>query len=216
MLTRSQICTSGLALCAILAGAYAACGGLPADADPDPDPSTVGCFVAYGGQFTDFRTWPSHHMDSADDVGGQTHVSGPRTEYINTLSEAGADEAGLDDAAVGPASSTEFPQGTIIVKEIESADPTTHHVFAMVKRGCDFNPSGAKGWEWFELSAGSIGEGKENILWRGTTPPDDKGFADCNGCHANTCAGNDSVCSTAFTLVPAASDAGATDGGLRD
>lgn len=183
------------------------CGGLPADAAPGPDPSIAGCFIAYGAQFTDFRTWPSHHIDGASDLGGQTHVKGPRTEYMNALPDAG--DAGAESV-------TEFPQGTIIVEEIESADPATHHVFAMVKRGCGVNADGAKGWEWFELSPGSIGGGKENILWRGVAPPADKTYGGdgCNGCHASTCARNDSVCSDAFRL--ARLDGGATDGGLRD
>ena len=88
----------------------------------------------------------------------------------------------------------------------------------MVKRGCDYNADGARGWEWFELSPGSIGGGKENILWRGAAPPADRTYGDigggCNACHAGTCARNDSVCSDAFTLTPR--DAGIADGGLRD
>ncbi len=204
----SRFAPGALAVTMTAVMTFAACGGLPADDTTTLDPSTVGCFVAYPAQFTDFRLWPSHHIDGASDLGGQTHVKGPRTEYMNALPDAGADAA--------PASATAFAQGTILVTEIESADPATHHVFAMVKRGCSFNADGAKGWEWFELSPGSIGGGKENILWRGINSPADKTYGDtgggCNACHAVTCARNDSVCSSAFIL-----DAGAiADGGLRD
>lgn len=193
-----------VALVATLLAAQGACGGLPADAPPGPDPSTVGCFVAYGAQFTAFRAWPSHHVDGGD-LGG--HATGPRTEYLAPLAMP---EGGSSDAA--PSSATEFPQGTILVTETE--DPANHHVLAMVKRGCDFDPDGARGWEWFELSAGDIGGGKENILWRGTAPPAEKMYADCNGCHATRCAGNDSVCSAIFAL--ASPDSGVKDGGLHD
>jgi hypothetical protein len=120
-------------------------------------------------------------------LGGDTHAAGPRTEYLS---------------AAPPSGASEFPFGTILVKEIETTDPATHHVFAMVKRGCGFNADGTRGWEWFELSLG--GGAKETILWRGTAPPDSVTFgastsATCNGCHAS-CAGNDFVCSKTFTL----------------
>jgi len=201
------------ALVLLMLAAEGACGGLPADQAPGPDPSTIGCYVAYSAPFTGFRAWPSNHIEAGADLGNGTHPAGPRTEYLAPLVSP---EGGTDDAS-SSANPNEFPQGTIITMETETGDPSTHHVFAMVKRGCNFNADGAKGWEWFELSPGDIGQGKENILWRGATPPPDKMYADCNSCHATACAANDAVCAKAFT-PQAINDAGSpvNDGGLRD
>jgi hypothetical protein len=213
--TRLHVCATITVLVALMLAVEGACGGLPDAQMPGPDPSTIGCYVAYAAPFTDFRTWPSNHIEAGADLGDGTHPAGPRTEYLAPLASA---EAGTDDASAdASANPSGFPQGAIIVMETETNDPTTHHVFAMVKRGCNFNPTGATGWEWFELSPGQIGQGKENILWRGTAPPSDKMYADCNNCHATACASNDSVCTKAFTSQSFA-DAGSSliDGGLRD
>ena len=58
------------------------------------------------------------------------HPAGPRTAFLN---------------AKAPPGSTHYPVGTIIVKQIETngdPDMSKWDLFAMVKRGGDFNPEG--------------------------------------------------------------------------
>ena len=175
-----------LALSLIGATFAAACG------DSDSEPSGSGssdigaCSIAFSSTFQGFRQWSSNHFTSATDVGA-SHVSGPRTEYWSEVPAAGA---------------TAFPVGMAIVKEIESTDPAQHHIFAMVKRGCDFNVDGAKDWEWFELSETN---GAVAIIWRGVGPPAGEQYGGdanggCNTCHGTACTSNDSVCSPTKAL----------------
>ena len=97
----------------------------------------------------------------------------------------------------------EFPLGTIIVKETNEVDPTARQLFALVKRGGDFNPTGAVNWEWFELK--NVADGSVAISWHGYGPP--SGSADiyggnpavCNTCHKKA-ATNDYVWSAALQL----------------
>jgi hypothetical protein len=177
----------GLTLCLGAAAFGSACSSQDGDSAATTGSSAQGCFLAFNPQFADFRTWTQNHFTSTEDLGVVTHVSGARTEYVNRLPQGG-------DA--------EFAVGTIIVKEIESADPANHHIFAMVKRGCDFNSSGASGWEWFELTESS---GKPSILWRGVGAPAGEKYGGdatggCNTCHAGACKANDSVCSPRLVL----------------
>ena len=102
-----------------------------------------------------------------------------------------------------PITGNEFPLRTIIVKETNEADPTARQVFALVKRGGDFNPTGAVNWEWFELKNNA--DGSVVIGWQGYGPP--SGSADiyggnpavCNTCHIKAAA-NDYVWSAALQL----------------
>jgi hypothetical protein len=65
----------------------------------------------------------------------------------------------------------------------------------MSKRGANFNPTGAAGWEYFELKLNN--QGTPYILWRGDKPPTGEQYklllgasampsteGDCNGCHS--------------------------------
>jgi hypothetical protein len=182
-----------LALSVALAGLIAAaCGGDDDDSAPTPPPGGttlqgVGCawagvagggaprapsdldFVAFSGDFEGFRSWPSFTVPGAPDVSG-VHFAGDRVVYINQVPPAGA---------------TEFAKGTMIVKATGGDDPK---LFAMVKRGGDFNDSGALGWEWFEVKE-LQGDAFMDIEWRGVGPPDGENYAGnaeggCNGCHA--------------------------------
>ena len=91
--------------------------------------------------------------------------------------------------------------GTIIVKEPSDGDLTTRQIFAMVKRGGDFNPTGAVNWEWFELQ--NVDSATVQIVWRGFGPPAGETYggnpAFCNGCHV-IAADNDDVWSSALQL----------------
>jgi hypothetical protein len=175
----------GIALAALVVGAaIAACSSGEGDSS-SISASSNSCFLAFAAQFDGFRSWTSYHYEGTDEGDGGVHVAGPRTEYVNRPP---------------PRGSTAFPVGTIIVKEVGAGDPANHHLFAMAKRGCDFNAQGAKDWEWIELTEAAPGA---TVLWRGVGPPAGETYGGdptgCNSCHA-ACTDNDSVCSTRVRL----------------
>ena len=146
-------------------------------------------YVALARDFQDFRSWGSLDLGERP-AQGETHDEGSLRAFVNALP---------------PPGSTQFPVGTIIVKENlaqrprSSEEPRKH--FAMVKRGANFNALGARGWEWFELVEGPRGVA---INWRGLGAPDGEGYGGdplgtCNSCH-QMAAGNDFVLSEALTL----------------
>jgi hypothetical protein len=138
-------------------------------------------YVAFAKDFDGFRHWTATHVEPT--ASSDIHVSAARTVYANHLPDPGA---------------TTFDVGTMIVKEIDGGDVTARKVFAMVKRGGGYNPTGAAGWEWFEL--GNIDDERAGIDWRGVGPPaggeyggDPNGA--CNGCHGAPAIATDSVLS---------------------
>ena len=159
----------------------AACGGSQGD-----DTSDV--FIAFPSTFQPFRTWTSFHSDGPTDDGTYpADVLGPREQYINM---------------VPPHGSTEFPIGTVIVEVRESG---TMKIFGAVKRGGDYNATGAKNWEWFELQEASGPGSAVTIVWRGVGPPAGDMYGGdpnggCNSCHAMCGASNDFVCSAQLQL----------------
>lgn len=181
----------GLALVAALA---VACSGSASNGSSDA--GTTGEFVAFGSDFQDFRTWQSFDVTAeAFAAGGIDAGVGPGTvhpdakliEYLNKPP---------------PTGSTEFPVGTIIVKEGTEGDVVGRQYFAMVKRGGIQNLDGAKGWEWFELR--NLANGTVGIVWRGVGPPKGEVYggdpnAGCNTCHV--ACGNDAVCAKAVQLA---------------
>jgi hypothetical protein len=56
----------------------------------------------------------------------------------------------------------------------------------MVKRGGNYDSSGAVDWEWFELK--NLDDAHVTILWRGVGPPGGETYGGnptvCNDCHA--------------------------------
>ncbi|HVY37894.1 MAG TPA: hypothetical protein VHM31_08160 [Polyangia bacterium] len=192
----------GASLALAAAIALGGCGGGAQPASPDQ-------FVAFASDFAGFHDWSSAPATPAP---GLPAVPGDGV----TVADAGASaaDAGNTDGGVHhrpltvywnhapPSGSATFPVGTIIVKETDEADPTQRQVFAMVKRGANFNASGAVGWEWFELentTAGSV-----VIKWHGYGP---MGTTDtyggnphvCNDCHG-LARSNDYVWSSAVQL----------------
>ncbi len=142
-------------------------------------------FIAFADTFQSFRTWTSFHDDY--EASPSPEVNGPRTQYINQTP---------------PHGSTEFPVGTIIVEARENA---AMNIFAAVKRGGDFNATGAVNWEWFELQELDGPGSFVKQLWRGYGPqsPTDSYGGDintCNNCH-KTCGDNDYVCSPKLQLA---------------
>jgi hypothetical protein len=170
-------------LIALGLAAVAACSG--DDQAAKGPASSDGCFLAFNPAFDGFRSWTSYAYDGTNTGDAGVHVSGPRTEYINALPAHG---------------STTFPVGTIIAKEVGANDPSNHHIFAMVKRGCDYDSVGAKGWEWMEITEVS---GGATIKWRGLGPPAGEVYGGdpngCSSCHV-ACGANDDVCSTHIVL----------------
>jgi hypothetical protein len=170
---------------ASLCSAAAACGS----SEQAAGTAASGCFVAFNPAFDGFREWTSYAFDGPADGDAGIHVAGPRTEYVNHPAARGD----------GGAAAT-FAVGTVIVKEVGANDPPNHRLFAMVKRGCGYDSSGAKGWEWMELDELSPGA---TIRWRGVGPPAGEQYGGdpngCNSCHV-ACADNDSVCSPKIRL----------------
>jgi hypothetical protein len=176
--------TGNRALRAGIAGlslALSACGDGGAG---EPPPGST--FIAFAASFAGFRAWESFPLTSSAAV-GSVHVSGPRTEYLNHAP---------------PRGSHAFPIGTIIVKESEVGDLPDRKVFAMVKRGGDYNANGARDWEWFELK--NVDDQEVTIIWHGVGPPAGEMYggdprAGCNSCHVGS-ASNDFVQSAALSL----------------
>lgn len=151
-------------------------------------------YIAVDRDFSTYEDW------SYFDLGLGKHVvsqSGAKRVYINALPEPG---------------DTEFRVGTIIVKVLElSDDPTTWQVHGMVKRGGEYNPNGAYGWEYFDFTLNDEGVPRQN--WRGETTPEGESYQvtvftasgtvvedvpDCNTCHQS--ANNDAVNTPALNL----------------
>lgn len=157
-------------------GLQAACG----EAAPAPEP-TAG-FIALTRDLEGYRGWQRFEV-GVEDLGA-SHPAGARAVFANRLPAA---DAGL----------TEFPVGTIIVKE------QPFNIFAMAKRGDGYNAAdgGARGWEWFELFRDD--QDRVSIIWRGRGPPVGEQYGatgeTCNGCHGAH-SGNDSVRSPALQL----------------
>ena len=127
-------------------------------------------FIAVTNDFDGFHTWPSIALD--DDLApGDSHINGPRHVYYNHAP---------------PPGSTAFPVGTILVKETDPGPATGRTVFASVKRGGGYDPTGDVNWEWFSLQ--NLPNGTENILWRGPGPASGGVYGNgalggCNICH---------------------------------
>jgi hypothetical protein len=169
----------------VAVSASSALGCSSADAN-DPTATAGQPFVAFADAFQNFHSWQSTPGVTASGVDGGVHITGPLVTYINHAP---------------PSGSTSFPIGTVIVKEVNAGDLTTRQIFAMVKRGGDYNPSGAVNWEWFELQ--NIDESNVSILWRGFGPPSGESYGGnpntCNGCHEGI-ASNDYVWTEGLTL----------------
>ena len=138
-----------------LALAGAACESDEGEETPDE-------FIALQRDFEGFARWEHESLGFAETTPG--HPGGQRTVYVNERPLASDDE---------------IPIGTIVVKTMET-DDFGLLVLAMAKRGAGYNPEGAVGWEWFELTLDD--EGRPVIVWRGKDPPD----GECYGCLPGT------------------------------
>jgi hypothetical protein len=155
----------------------AACGAEPATATPQTP------FIALASDFSGFQHWRSYDLGVQPTDG--LHIPGHRVIYLSHAP---------------PHGSTSFPVGTMLVKTVINDASGETQVFAMAKRGGEYNDAGATGWEWLELASP---DGPPEILWRGELPPNSGVYAGskltCNSCHTSA-ANNDSVLATQLGL----------------
>jgi len=187
MLLATPLATGlGLLACAgsndATAGPDTCLATLPQTQTAPPAGST---FLAFAQDFHGYHDWPRYDTTEDADLVG-IHDGSQVTEYINRLP---------------PSGSTEFPIGTLVVKEA-TGGTIPHEIFGMAKRGGGFNTV-ATGWEWFELENLDCADDRVKLLWRGVGPPVGEMYggdpnAGCNGCHADC--GNDAVCAKALQL----------------
>jgi hypothetical protein len=179
-------------LCLLALWSALGCGQ---DSAPAPEPPPIArlelplkeVFVAMERDFQPFRSWGSTLITPVE-AQGETHLIAPRRIYVN---------------AFPPASATQFPVGTMVVKEA-AADKGQVRLFGMVKRGAGFNAEGAKGWEWFELKERE--DKSVGIAWRGLGAPSGDDYSGdpigtCNDCHGRS-AKNDYVKAPQLKLNP--------------
>lgn len=175
-----------IALLALLA--LAGCGERDVEEAREPvgEPSI---FIAFARDFERFERWTT--FERGRDPVPPSH-RGESFIYVDPPPPAGA---------------LAFPVGTRIVRvEREGPDPAAWEVHAMVKRGGGFNPRGARGWEFFELTLAPDRE-RPSIRWRGEGPASGDGYTapeggevlGCNHCHASATY-NDSVLSPVLQL----------------
>ena len=174
-----------LAAGASLLVATAGCGA-GSSGDDTNDAGSATNFIAFAKDFSGYHGWQSYDVTGDADLAG-IHDGSTVIEYINHLPTSGL---------------TEFPLGTIIVKEA-TGGTIPHELFAMVKRGGGYNP-GAPGWAWYDLKNTDKGDDSVSIAWGPAYGPplgDTYGgnaAAGCNTCH--TACGNDAVCAKPLSL----------------
>ncbi len=185
---------AGPALAACSGGGSSGAGsssGAPATVEAGAPAPALTEFVAQAQTFDGFCAWHSAVATPSGTVPLGVHGTEPMNVYWK---------------ASPPHGSTQFPVGTVVLKETTEADAGARLVFAMVKRtahGGDYNMTGADGWEWFSLE--DNGDCTASILWRGPQAPivttyTDLHIGDCNGCHEMAVA-NDYVWDTALQLT---------------
>ena len=120
--------------------------------DPNPTPQVE--YVATDADFENFRNWTVvKQLSKALSEDGRAHTDAARTIWIK-------------QANATRSQSGQYPNGTILVKEVQGG----YGIVAMVKRGGAFN-STHNGWEWIRLdSAGKITSRNSSNV--------------CNNCHA--------------------------------
>ncbi len=91
--------------------------------------------MALERDFQGFREWRGGVFEELA-ARGQTQFAGEQRYFIK-----GAQRGGR-----------EYAVGTMIVKQARLESRPEGQLFAMVKRGGDYNAKGARGWEWFELA----------------------------------------------------------------
>ncbi len=160
-----------LSLSSLLPLAVCILGGLAACSSASSSGGSCTQVPVFNASFASYESWTPFSFTGAA-IAGSPHTSGPRRIYLSQKPPHGA---------------TEFPVGTIIVKEIGPPPASGDSVFAMVKVGCDYNSDGAANWEWFELQVDATNTA--SILWSGSEPPAGQTYSGnptaCNDCHSS-------------------------------
>lgn len=178
------LATASAAVVFAVAGASCGGGGGSTDASGGADGNTP--FIAFGKDFQGYHGWTGYNVTNDAELAG-IHDGSTVIEYLNHAPPSGL---------------SEFPLGTIIVKEA-TGGTIPHELFAMVKRGGGFNPA-LPGWEWFELQNLDDGSDGVQIIWHGFGPPSGDTYGGDAGSGCNTChlaCGNDGVCATPLNLA---------------
>lgn len=179
-----KVTVKSIAALSALAFALLSCSGGGANT-PNGDGNGATTFLAFGKDFRGYHAWQDYDVTDDADLAG-IHDGSTVIEYINRLPPSGA---------------SEFPVGTIIVKEA-TGGTLPHELFAMVKRGGGFNAA-LPGWEWFELENLDDGKDSVKIVWQGFGPPSGDTYGGDAGSGCNTChlaCNNDGVCATPLNL----------------
>jgi len=147
-------------------------------------------FEAQESDFAAFTSWTSFQLPDGDPLSNIVYPAGTRVAFLNRRPPSGA---------------THYPTGTIIVKAIQrGASPQDWEIFAIAKRGGDYDAAGAVGWEFFLLAIDP--DGVPRVASRGIAPSDDGhgdmspgpaaggyfaggGIAPCNVCHGQSSRG---------------------------
>jgi hypothetical protein len=179
-----RTCVVALVGPALACGSVGNGGWVEADAGRD---AAAAPFIAVASSFDGFHSWPSIAIDT-DLAPGDSHLNGPRHVYYNRAP---------------PPGSRAFPVGTILVKETDPGPVTGRTVFASVKRGGDYDPTGDVDWEWFSLQ--NLADGTESVIWRGAGPSSGGAYGNgllggCNACHGSAKA-TDYVLTTALDAM---------------
>jgi hypothetical protein len=155
----------GIAVAATMGIFIAACSSNDTTTNP-----TSTEFVAKDADFAGFTSWtqtitPRMGPDPAGLLNGGAH-SGNDTSLTRTIF--------INNASAARDANGQFPNGTILVKQLKMRDGTVPVITAMVKRGGEFNKNN-KGWEWMLIdpASGKISMRSDTLL---------SGL--CNGCHS--------------------------------
>jgi hypothetical protein len=168
----------------------------------DNSPQPEGVFIALQRDFADFLSWQKFDFGDAPLAG---HPVGARYGYVKEVLQPGEKA---------------YPVGDIIVKTVEVPpspspspwpDPIPQQqwdLFAMAKRGGDFNASGARNWEFFTLRINP--DGVPVILARGIDASDvpdtsgGHGYTGANGnvIRCNNCHGDPTMAKVDYILNP--------------
>ncbi len=168
----------------VFAVAGASCGG--GAGAPNGTSGGDGPIIAFAKDFQGYHGWTAFDVTNDAALAG-IHDGSTVIEYINH---------------VPPGGLSEFPLGTIVVKEA-TGGTIPHELFAMEKRGGGYN-SALPGWEWFELQNLDDGSDGVQIVWRGFGPPNGDTYGGDAGSGCNTChlaCNNDGVCATPLNLA---------------
>lgn len=168
--------------------------------------ATARCCVAVSDNFRNYQQWERFDLNAEPNV---VHEAGRHRVYLNRRPPPGA---------------TRFPQGTILLKTVE-VSATDVDYFAMVQRGCDFNPAN-DGWEFLRLVADANGQllipsggrGPDNAVLQGMGYSDNPTGAAtrCIDCHGTSARATDHVLGTGLSPSNLASGIGPEAGAPAD